>query len=64
MPTNFRDDPSGQLRDPDETKKPTKTFKTTKLKHAMISEQINSFYDSAKFQNLTARLPKDSEKQL
>ena len=49
MPTNFRDDPSGQLRDPDETKKPTKTFKTTKLKHAMISEQINSFYDSSKF---------------
>ena len=30
----------------DETKKPPKTFKTTKLKHAMISKQINSFYDS------------------
>ena len=49
MLTNFRDDPLGQLRDPDETKKPPKTCKTTKLKHAMTSEQINSFYDSSKF---------------
>ena len=56
MPTNFRDDPSGQLRDPDETKKPTKMFKTTKPKHAMISEQINSFYDSSKTKQLNRLL--------
>ena len=49
MPTNVRDDPLGQLRDPDETKKPNKTFKTTKPKHGMISKNINSFCDSSKF---------------